>query len=207
MKKLLILSLALFTILVFCLPACQSKRPERIFNLASDPQYYQDLKYKSSVASDHILLLTVIDKRPEEEKVYKRGGQCFYDEIWVNPPAQMLEEIFLKELRFTNMFRAADVDESDPSLILEIELISLIGNYYGRSRRIARGVLKTHAVLKSAKDNTILMDKHYEEISQAGVDLYANAYRLMTRHLGVVSRKVVKNTIMDMENTLRREKK
>jgi len=203
MKKLLILSLALFLVLVFSLPALS--KYEGIFNLASDPKYYKYVDYKSSHISEHILLLTVIDKRPEEEKVYKRGVQYFYDEIWAEPPAKMLEEIFLSELRFTNMFRAVDVDERNPSLILEVELISLIGNY-GKGR-MAMGVLKTHAVLKSAKDNSILMDKVYEETSKSVVGRFGNAYRPMIKHIGIVFQNVVKNTIMDLENTLRREKK
>lgn len=202
MKKTLISSLALFAVLVFSFPA-HSRKYEKIFNLASEPKYYQYVEYKSSYTSEHILLLTVIDKRPEEEKVYKKGVQYFYDEIWVNPPAEMLEEIFLKELRFTNMFRAVDVDERDPSLILKIELISLIGNY-GKGR-MAMGVLKTHAVLKSAKDNSILMDKDYEEISQSVVGRFGNAYRPMIKHIGIVFHNVVENTLMDLENTLRRE--
>ena len=101
------------------------------------------------------------------------------------------------------MFRAVNVDERDPSLILKIELISLIGNY-GKGR-MAMGVLKTHAVLKSAKDNSILMDKDYEEISQSVVGRFGNAYRPMIKHIGIVFHNVVENTLMDLENTLRRE--
>lgn len=204
MKKTLISALALFAVLVFSFPA-HSRKHEKVFNLASDPKYYQYVEYKSKYTSEHILLLTVIDKRPEEEKVYKKGVQYFYDEIWVNPPAKMLEEIFLRELRFTNMFRAVDVDESDPSLILEIELISLIGNY-GKGR-MAMGILKTHAVLKSAKDNSILLDKDYEETSQSVVGRFGNAYRPMIKHIGIVFHTVVEKTVSDLENALQRVKK
>lgn len=203
MKKLLLPLLIFFAISIFS-NAAQS-RYEGIFDLASDPRYYKYIEYRSSHTSEHLLLLTVIDKRPDVEKVYKRGVQYFYDEIWAKPPAKMLQEIFLKELRFTNMFRSVDTDEKNPSLILEVELISLIGNY--EEGRIAKGTLKTHVVLKSTKDNITIMDKNYEETSKSVVGRFGNAYRPMIKHIEIVLQNVVKNTIMDLENTLRREKK
>ena len=149
MEKPLIMFLVICLILIFGHPV-ESKRYKGIFNLASDPRYYKYVEYKSSHTFEDILKLTVIDKRPEQERVYNKRIQYFYDDIWTEPPARMLEKIFLKELRLSKMFKSVDIDEKAPSLILEIELNSLIG-HYGRGR-MAKGIVKIHSILKSTSD-------------------------------------------------------
>jgi len=203
-KKLLTISLAFCFVLILS-PSVLSKRPKykALFNLASDARYYKYVEYKSSHRFDHMMLLSLVDKRPEQEKVYNEDTQWFYDDIWAVPIDRMLRKIFLRELRITNMFKSVDVDEKAPSLILKIELTSLIGHY--GTGRVARGVIKIQSILRSASDNRVVMDKDYEETSSSLVPRFGNAYRYMYLHIGKALNGVVKELTMDLENTLLRE--
>jgi len=205
MKKSLVMLFALFLVLIFA-NIVQSKQPKykALFNLTSDPRYYRYVDYKSPKKFEHLLLLTIVDKRPEQEKVYNEDVQYFYDDIWTEPPTKMLGKIFLKELRSSNMFRSVDTDEKSPSLVLEIEVNSLIGNYDGKSR-VARGAVKIHSILKSASDNRIIMDKTYEQTSSSLVGRFTNAYRPMIIHIGNALNITVGDMIRDLENALIKE--
>jgi hypothetical protein len=205
MKKLIVMLLVLCLFFVFThLAQSGEPRYKALFNLASDPKNYQYVEYKSSLISEYLVLLTIVDKRPEQEKVFNEAIQWFYDDIWTEPPVKMLEKIFLRELRFSNMFKTVDVNERTPSLILEIELTSLIG-HYGEGR-VAKGAVKIHAMLKSVKDGRVIINRNYEETSSSLVGRFTNAYRPMLRHIGVSLQNVVKGLMMDLENTLVREK-
>lgn len=207
MRKLPVISL------VFCLtltltPPVLSKQPKykALFNLASDAKYYKYVEYKSPRRSDHIILLSLIDKRPEQEKVYNEDIQWFYDDIWAMPPTQMLEKIFLRELKSTHMFKLVDVRArapSAPSLTLEIEILSLIG-HYGEGR-VARGGVKFHSALRSASDKRVIMERKYEETSSSLVPRFGNAYRYMYLHIGKSLHAVVREMMMDLEDVLVRE--
>jgi len=118
----------------------------------------------------------------------------------------MLGKIFLKELRTSNMFKFVDLDEKTPSLVLEIELSSLIGHYDDKTR-VARGVVKIHTVLKSTSDNRVIMDKTYEETSSSLAGRFTNAYRPMVIHIGKALNTVVGEWVGDLENTLNKESK
>lgn len=130
MKKVLLTIFGLFLFVIFT-NTVESKQPKykALFNLASDARYYNYVHYQSPKRYENVLLLNIVDKRPEEEKVYNEDVQYFYDDIWTEPPVKMLGKIFLKELRISNMFRSVDFDEKMPSLILEVELNSLVGHY------------------------------------------------------------------------------
>ena len=205
MKKLLTISLVFCLILVLSSSAL-SKKPKYkgLFNLASDARYYKYVDYKSSNRFDHIMLLSLVDKRPEQEKVYNKKTQWLYDDIWTQPLAPMLRKIFLRELRISNMFKSVDVNEKAPSLILHIELTSFIG-YYDKKSRMGRGDVKIHSILRSATGNRVIVDKHYEETSSALVPRFGNAYRYMYLQVGNALNGVVKELTMDLENTLLRE--
>jgi hypothetical protein len=205
MKKLFLIVLVLSLILLFN-TSVQSKQPKykALFNLGSDPKYYMYVDYKSLYKSDSAVLMRIVDKRPEQEKSYDENVQYFYDDIWAEPPAKMLGKIFLKELRSSNMFNSVDFDESKPSLILEIELTSLVG-HYGGGGRVARGTVKIRTVLKSASENQIIMEKNYEETKSSLVGNFQNAYRYMYRNIGEALSLVVKEMVMDLENNLKKE--
>jgi hypothetical protein len=194
-------------VLIMCLPA-QAKQPDYkgLFNLASDPRYYKYVNYKSSRMFENLLLFSIADRRPDQEKVYNEDVQYFYDEIWAEPPVKMLGKLFLKELRESHMFKSVDMDEKTPSLILEIEVTSLVGHYDDKSR-VARGVVKIHSILRSTSDNRIILDKNYEETSSSLVGRFTNAYRHMLIHIGKALNEVVKGMMGDLENTLSRETK
>lgn len=205
MKKLLIMSLVFCLFLMFSF-SVQAKEPKykSLFNLASQPRYYKYVDYKSQHISNHLLSLTIIDKRPQQEKVFDEDIQWFYDDIWTEPPVQMIGKIFLKELRFSNIFKAAEMDERNFSLVLELDLNSLVG-HYGEGR-IARGTVKIHAILMSAEDNRIILGRDYDETSSSLVGRFTNAYRPMVIHIGTALNNVVRNMLMDIENALIREK-
>jgi hypothetical protein len=205
MRKLFFIFFVLSLILLFN-TSVQSKQPKQkaLFNLSSDPRYYMYVNYKSSYKSDSTVLMKIVDKRPEQEKSYNEDVQYFYDDIWAEPPDKMLGKIFLKELRSSNMFGSVDFDEGKPSLIFEIELISLIGHYDGGGR-VARGTVKIRTVLKSASENRIIMEKYYEETKSSLVGRFTNAYRYMYRNIGEALNLVVKEMVMDMENNLKKE--
>jgi len=206
MKKLLTTSL------VFCLvfavipeALCGKPKYKALFNLASDARYYKYVEYKSPHRFEDTLLLSLIDKRTDEEKIFNKKIQWFSDDVWALPLAKMLEKIFSKELKFTNMFNSVDVNEKAPSLILEIKLISLIGHY--GDGRVARGALKVHSVLRSASANRIIMDRSYEEASSSTVRPFGNVYSYMYFHIGKSLHAVVKEILMDLESALVREKR
>jgi hypothetical protein len=185
--------------------AAPAKKPtyRALFNLASDVRYYKYVEYKSSQRFEDTLLLSLIDKRPEQERVYNEDIQWFYDDIWAMSPAEMLEKIISRELKSTHMFKSVDVNEKAPSLILEIELISLIG-HYGQGR-VARGALKVHSVLRSASENRVITEKDYEEVSSCLVPRFGNAYRYMYLHIAQALHAVVRDMMMGLENALLRE--
>ena len=204
MKKFLAMSLVFCLVLALSPPAlCRKPKYKALFNLASDSRYYKYVEYKSPHRFEDTLLLSVIDKRPDEEKIFNKKIQWFYDDIWALPPAKMLRKIFLRELKATKMFKSVDVHEREPSLTLKIELISLIG-HYGKGR-VARGALKVHSVLRSASDNRIIMDRSYEETSSSLVPRFGKVYRYMYLHIGKSLHAVVKEMLMDLENTLLRK--
>lgn len=204
MKKALTISLV-FCLIFAVIPEalCSEPKYKALFNLASDARYYKYVEYKTPHRFEDTLLLSVIDKRPDEEKIFNKKIQWFSDDIWALPLAKMLEKIFSKELKFTNMFNSVDVNEKAPSLILEIKLISLVG-HYGKGR-VARGALKVHSVLRSASANRIIMDRSYEEASSSLVPRFGNVYRYMYLHIGKNLHAVIKEMLMDLENTLLRE--
>jgi len=205
MKKLLIVLLSSSLVLISTISA-QSKEPKYkgLFNLATDARYYKFVDYKSRNQFDKALLLKIVDKRPEQEKIFDEKTQYFNDDIWAEPPTKMLGKIFLKELRSSNMFKAVDFDETKPSLVLEIELTSLIGNY-GDGGRVARGVVKIHPILKTTLDNRIIMEKNYEETKSCLVGRFSNAYRYMYQNIGIALNAVIKEMMGDLENTLVKE--
>jgi hypothetical protein len=205
MKYVSILLATTVLVLIICFPV-QAKQPDYkgLFNLASDPRYYKYVNYKSSRTFENLLLFSIADKRPDQEKVYNEDVQYFYDEIWAEPPVKMLGKLFLKELRESHMFKSVDMDEKTPSLILEIEVTSLVGHYDDKSR-VARGVVKIHSILRSTSDNRIILDKNYEEASSSLVGRFTNAYRHMLIHIGKALNEVVKGMMGDLENTLSRE--
>jgi hypothetical protein len=205
MKKSLVIFVALFLVLIFNIPA-RSKQPEykALFNLTSDPRYYKYVEYESPHNSDNDLLLKIVDKRPEQEKSYNEDVQYFYDDIWTEPPEKMLAKIIFKELRFSNIFREVDFEETKPSMILEIELISLVGHYDDKSR-VAKGIVRIHPVLKSALDNRIILDRNYEETSSSIAGRFTNAYRPMVIHIGRSLNIVIRDMMKDLEKKLVKE--
>ena len=203
MKKLPALSFALCLVLLSSPTLARKPKYKALFNLASDAKYYKYVEYKSSHRFEDTLLLSVIDKRPEQERAYNEDIQWFYDDIWAMSPAQMVEKILSRELKSTHMFKSLDVNEKTPSLILEIELISLIG-HYGKGR-VARGALKVHSVLRSASETRIITEKDYEEGSSCLVPRFGKAYRYMYLHIGKALHAVVRDMMMDLENALVRE--
>lgn len=205
MKKLFLITATVVLALFFSVPA-EPKQPKykALFNLGSDAKYYKYVDYKSSYSVDRMVLINILDKRPDPEKTYNEDVQYLYDEIWTEPPVKMLGKIFLKELRSSNMFKSVDFDETKPSLILEIELSSLVG-HYDKKGRVARGTVKIHSVLKTASENRIIMDKKYEETKSSLVGNFSNAYRYMYRGVGDALGLVVKEMMGDLENTLRKE--
>ena len=204
MKKLLTTSLVLSLVLALSSSAL-SKQPKykAIFNLTSDPGYYKYVEYLPSQTSENPLQLVVLDKRPAEEKVYNEDIQWFYDDIWTEPPSSMLKKIFLKELRNSRMFKSVDLVEQESSLVLEIELNSLIGHY--GAGRMARGVVKIHALLKSPPGNRIIMDRKYEGTSSYRVHRFASVWKHICYHIGKALQMVVQDMMMDLENALVRE--
>ena len=104
-------------------PALAGKpKYKALFNLSTDSKYYEYVDYKSPHRFEDTLLLSLIDKRPDEEKTFNKKIQWFSDEVWAMPPAEMLEKIFSRELKSTNMFKSVEVRGRAPSLILKIEL-------------------------------------------------------------------------------------
>jgi ABC-type uncharacterized transport system auxiliary subunit len=206
MKNVLMLLLALFFVLLLSLSTL-SKQPEykAHFNLASDTRYYTYVNYKSSLMLGHRVLLTLADKRSDQEKIFNEETQCVYDDIWTEPPINMLEKIIIKELRSSNMFRSVDVDEKSPSLILEIELSSLVG-HYNQQTRIAKGIVKIHPIFKSASDNRIIMNKIYEATSRSEVRR-GNTYIPMITHIGNALHKVMEDMIRDLEQAIDSERR
>jgi len=202
MKKLLAMSLLFFLVMALGPSACFKKpKYKAIFNLASDPGYYKYVEYLPSHRSENPLQLVVLDKRPNEEKVFNEDIQWFYDDIWTEPPSSMLKKIFLKELRRSNMFKSVDLVGGESSLVLEIELTSLIG-HYGKGR-VAKGIVKTHAALKST--TKIIMDKNYEGTSSYRVHRHGRGWKHMCYHIGKALHAVVQDMMMDLENALVRE--
>jgi hypothetical protein len=183
----------------------ESKEPKykALFNLGSDTRYYQYVDYKSSYKSEKMVLINIIDKRPEQEKTYDEDVQYLNDEIWTEPPVKMVGKIFLKEMRSSNMFKSVDFDESKPSLILEIELSSLVGSY-DKGVRVAKGTVKIHSTLKTASENRIIMDKKYEETKSSLVGKFSNAYRYMYRGVGEALNTIVREMSGDLENILKK---
>ena len=59
----------------------ESKEPKykALFNLGSDTRYYQYVDYKSSYKSEKMVLINIIDKRPEQEKTYDEDVQYLKD--------------------------------------------------------------------------------------------------------------------------------
>jgi len=205
MKKSFLIIVTIFFALSFSM-LVESKQPKykALFNLASDTRYYRNVDYKPSYKSDKVVLINILDKRPDQEKTYNEDVQYLYDEIWTEPPAKMVGKIFLKELRSSNMFKSVDFDESKPSLILEIELSSLVGSY-DKGGRVARGTVKIHSILKTASENRIIMDKKYEETKSSLVGKFSNAYRYMYRGVGEALNIIVREMSGDLENILKKE--
>ena len=205
MRKLFLIIVTISLALFFSI-SVESKQPKykALFNLGSDAKYYQYVYYKSSYKSEKMVLINILDKRPDQEKTYNEDVQYLYDEIWTEPPAKMVGKIILKELRSSNMFKSVDFDESKPSLILEIELSSLIGSY-DKGGRVARGVVKIHSTLKTASENRIIMDKRYEETKSSLVGNFSNAYRYMYRGTGEALNIIVREMLGDLENILKKE--
>jgi len=204
MKKLFAPSLALCVLLIFSAEGL-SEQPQykAAFNLAYDPLNYKYVEYKSPIRFQHNIQLTMIDTRPDKEKVFNKEIQYFYDDIWTEPPAEMLGKIFLKELRSTTMFRSVDLEKRAPSLILEIRLSSLIG-HYGQDQ-IAKGFIKIRSTLKRASDDHIILNKEYEETYKSEVRRFAIIYKVMLRHIGNAVHNVVQKTLVDLENSLVKE--
>jgi hypothetical protein len=205
MKKLFLFIVTISLVLCFGIPV-ESKQPKykALFNLGSDARYYQYVYYKSSYKSEKVVLINILDKRPDHEKTYNEDIQYLYDEIWTEPIAKMVGKIFLKELRSSNMFKSVDFDESNPSLILEIELSSLVGSY-DKGGRVARGTVKIHSILKMASEDRIIMDKRYEETKSSLVGKFSNAYRYMYRGVGEALNTIVREALGDLENVLKKE--
>lgn len=206
MKKLLLLLLSaslLFSIFTIPVQSKESKY-KGLFNLASDAKYYKYVDYKSGKQFDKSLLLKIDDKRPEQEKVFDKKTQYFQDDIWSEPPTKMLGKIFLKELRSNNMFKSVDSEETNPSLILQMELISLVGQY-DDSDRVARGMIKIRSILKNSIDNRIIIEKNIEGTKSCLVGKFSNAYRYMYRNIGDALNAVVKEMMGDLENALAKE--
>ena len=201
MNKILVLFLTLSLVLILSLSAL-SKQPgyKVYFNLASDSRYYRYVGYKSSHIFGHTLLLAILDKRPEQEKTFNEDVQYFYDDIWTEPPASMLGKIFLKELRLSKMFRSVDVDATRPSLILEIELSSLVG-HYDRKTRVAKGIVEIHSMFKSASDDRIIINKIYEATSRTDIRR-GDIYVPMVQHIGNALHKAMEDMIVDLERAM-----
>ena len=206
MRKLFLIIATIFSLALFLSTTAQSKQPKYkgLFNLGSDPRYYKYVDYKSSYKSENTVLLNVVDKRPEQEKTYNEDVQYFYDEIWTVPPEKMIGKILLKELRSSNLFKSVDFDEFKPSLILEIELSSLLGQY-DEGGRVARGTVKVHSILKTASESRVIMDKKYEETKSLLVGRFSNAYRYMYRDIGEALNTIVREMLEDLENVLKKE--
>ena len=201
MNKILVLFLTLSLVLILSLSAL-SKQPgyKAYFNLASDSRYYKYVGYKSSHIFGHTLLLAIIDKRPEQEKTFNEDVQYFYDDIWTEPPASMLGKIFLKELRLSKMFRSVDVDATRPSLILEIELSSLVG-HYDRKTRVAKGIVEIHSTFKSASDDRIIINKIYEATSRTDIRR-GDIYVPMVQHIGNALHKAMEDMIVELQRAM-----
>jgi hypothetical protein len=105
----------------------------------------------------------------------------------------MLGKVFLKELRGSNLFRSVDLEEKTPSLILEIQVASLLGGY-DRKTRVARGTVTIHSILKSRTEERVIFDRNYEETSSSLVWLFANAYHPMVAHVGKALNTVISST-------------
>jgi len=206
MKKLVATSLVFCSVLALS-PSAMSKQPKykAIFNLASDPGYYKYVEYLPSHRSENPLQLVVLDKRPAEEKVYNEDIQWFYDDIWTEPPSSMLKKIFLRELRKSRMFKSVDLVRQESSLVLEIELTSFIGHYYGEGR-VAKGEVKIHSILKYPPGNRIIMDKKYEGTSSYQVHRFAKGWKHICYHIGKALHTVVQDMMVDLENAILREK-
>jgi ABC-type uncharacterized transport system auxiliary subunit len=206
MKNVFMLMLTLFFVLLLSLSTL-SKQPEykAHFNLASDTRYYNYVNYKSSLMLGHNVLLTLADNRSDQEKVFNEETQWIYDDIWTEPPINMLKKIIIKELISSNMFRSVDVDEKSPSLILEIELSSLVG-HYNKQTRIAKGSVKIHSIFKLASDNRIIMNKIYEATSHSEVRR-GNTYIPMITHIGNALHKVMEDMIADLEQAIHSERR
>jgi ABC-type uncharacterized transport system auxiliary subunit len=205
MKKLLLVFFSFSMFLIFPISGqTKEAKYKGLFNLATDSKYYKYVNYKANNQSDKSLLLKIIDKRPEQEKVFDENVQYFYDDIWADPPIKMLGKIFLKELRASNIFKSVDFDENTPSLVLEIELTSLIGHYDDEGR-VARGVVKIHHILRSTLDKRVIKEKIYEETKSCLVGRFQNAYRYIYRNIGDALNAVVKEMMGDLENTLAKE--
>jgi len=203
MKKLLPTFLVLSLILALSPALAEQPKYKAVFNLASDPGYYKYVEYLPSHRSEKPLQLVVLDKRMAKEKIFNEDIQWFYDDIWTEPPSSMLKKIFLKELRISNMFRSVDLVRQESSLILEIELTSLIG-HYGEGR-VAKGVVKIHSLLKSPSGDRIIMDKNYEGTSSYRVHRHASGWKHMCYHIGKALHTVVQDMMMDLENALIRD--
>jgi len=206
MRK-IIVGVAIFSILMLSTQVYSGEpKYKGLFNLASDVKYYQYVGYKTSRATENILLINILDKRPNEEKVYNEDIQYFYDEIWTEPPLRMLGRLFLREIRGSNIFKSADLEEKAPSHILEIELNSFVGHYDSKTR-VARGVVKIRSAFKSGSDGQMISDKKYEETSSSLVGRFTNAYRPMVIHIGKALNVVIRDMLGDLENALIREGK
>lgn len=205
MRKVLLVVLSTFMTLILTM-SVQSKETKYkgLFNLATDSKYYKFVNYRSNTQFDKSLLLKIVDKRPEQEKVFDEKTQFFHDDIWTEPPIKMLGKIFLKEIRASNILKSVDFDENKPSLVLEIELTSLIGNYDDEGR-VARGIVKIHHILRSTSDNRVIKEKYYEETKSGLVGRFQNAYRYMYRNIGDALNTVVMEMMGDLENTLAKE--
>ena len=201
MKKALVdfFLLVIFSSYIF---GCASQpRLRSYFNLNSDPKFYKFAEYASPHQFEHALFISIVDKRPDNEKVFDKEIQWFYDEIWTEPPSKMMEKLFLKELRTTRMFRSVDLIAKGQSLSLEIELNSLVGHYDGKTR-MATGRLKIHSTLKTASDKRIILDKDYENKSNYKVHLHGKGYNHIYYHIGKATNAVVEQMMMDLEQTL-----
>ena len=204
MKNVVVLFL-IFSFFLILSPLSLSKQPEykAYFNLASDQSYYKYVAYKPSQMFGHRVLLSIVDKRPEQEKVFNDDVQFFYDDIWTEPLTTMLGKIFLKELRLSNMFSSVDMYEKRPSLILEIELTSFVGHYDPKTQ-VSKGVVKIHPVFKSASDNRIIINKIYEAISRSEIRR-GNIYTYIITHIGNALHTVMEDMIMDLERAVHSE--
>jgi hypothetical protein len=171
------------------------------FNLNSDLKFYKFADYTSPHQFDYSLFVSIVDKRPDNEKIFDKKVQWFYDEIWTEPPPKMMEKLFLKELRTTRMFKSVDLITKGEPLSLEIILHSLVGQYDGGAR-MATGRLKIRSILKTAVDNRIILDKDYENKSSYKVHLHGRGWNHIYYHIGKATNAVVEQMMLDLEQTL-----